>query len=114
MSVKSLHILANVLTIPQHAPLFGVHQSRQRPQQTRLAGPIPSGDLQALAAVQGEAKSPEHVGFPSPEMQILGLQAALAHGLLGDEQMARESRKYSGLALERESHPVKPVSMGQA
>jgi hypothetical protein len=48
IAVKSLQILTDAPSTPQHSPLFRVHQAAERPQQAALTGAVSASDLQAL------------------------------------------------------------------
>jgi hypothetical protein len=99
IGVKCLHIAADVASTPGNGSLFRIHQSTQGAQQAGLAGAIAAGDLQAFARIDRESHAAQDVSVTPPQVQILGLQAALGHGAAQrGGTMARESRKFSGLA----------------
>ena len=99
IAVKGLKITADVGAAPGDGALFRVHDPAEGTQKARLTGAIATGDLQAFSCVDREPHPLEDVTVAPPQVQILGLQSALRHGV-GERgwTMARESRKFSGLA----------------
>ena len=78
-AVEGAQVVLHVRAIPKHAPLLGVNEPADDPQQAGLAGAVSTGHLEARARLEREIHPAQHVAFAAPEVQSFDSQRLIGH-----------------------------------